>query len=193
LTRASIRGKPFSTLPRMICEFGTQQMRGSWRSVLIKASSNALSVKRGHRRVRWFLITTITRLRLLTIGLKLLQRKIANFRGLAPGAPLETSSQTTAWQSIEDGGGSNRRRDEPIQEFHDVASRPKRKYTRHPKVRLLLQPQVIRRANAMDRLTYLLKQKDRNQPQPPVTGYVLFSNGELPCPLRMPSAVTWVN
>ncbi|KAI1083250.1 hypothetical protein F5B20DRAFT_453289 [Whalleya microplaca] len=103
----------------------------------------------------WETILDITESDLDTLGVKLghrrkLQRRIANYRGVAPGTYLVSPTRT----SIED-AKLDLNRSEPVKsENKDGTGVAKRKYRRHPK-------------------------PDENAPERPPSAYVLFSNKSL--------------
>ncbi|KAI0021483.1 hypothetical protein F4780DRAFT_737582 [Xylariomycetidae sp. FL0641] len=102
----------------------------SWDTILdiTESDLDALGVKLGHRRK--------------------LQRRIANYRGLAPDASLVSPTRT----SIEEPRSESSRAAEPSRvENKDGTTVAKRKYRRHPK-------------------------PDENAPERPPSAYVLFSN-----------------
>ncbi|KAI1767556.1 hypothetical protein GGR53DRAFT_526406 [Hypoxylon sp. FL1150] len=101
----------------------------SWETILdiTESDLDALGVKLGHRRK--------------------LQRRIANYRGIAPETSLVSPTRT----SIEDPRLEPNRAEPAKPEKPDGASVAKRKYRRHPKV-------------------------DDNAPERPPSAYVLFSN-----------------
>ncbi|KAI0175695.1 hypothetical protein GGR52DRAFT_324915 [Hypoxylon sp. FL1284] len=100
----------------------------------------------------WETILDITESDLDTLGVKLghrrkLQRRIANYRGIAPEASLVSPTRT----SIEDGRLEPNRTEPLKSQKPDGTIGTKRKYRRHPKV-------------------------DENAPERPPSAYVLFSN-----------------
>lgn len=98
----------------------------------LTCSRDALGVKLGHRRVCRFPLSPRAA-RLVLICCQKLQRRIANYRGLqVPIATLVSPTRT----SIEDApvNGNKTAQSEP----KDGTSSTKRKYRRHPKVRLNL-------------------------------------------------------
>ncbi|KAI1804105.1 hypothetical protein F4811DRAFT_553107 [Daldinia bambusicola] len=101
----------------------------SWETILdiTESDLDALGVKLGHRRK--------------------LQRRIANYRGVAP----ETSLVSPTCSSIEDARLDSNRSEPAKSEKLDGAAVAKRKYRRHPK-------------------------PDENAPERPPSAYVLFSN-----------------
>ncbi|OTB15710.1 hypothetical protein K445DRAFT_301174 [Daldinia sp. EC12] len=101
----------------------------SWETILdiTESDLDALGVKLGHRRK--------------------LQRRIANYRGVAP----ETSLVSPTCSSIEDARLDSNRSEPAKSEKPDGAAVAKRKYRRHPK-------------------------PDENAPERPPSAYVLFSN-----------------
>ncbi|KAI1310470.1 hypothetical protein F5Y03DRAFT_41026 [Xylaria venustula] len=101
----------------------------SWETILdiTESDLDALGVKLGHRRK--------------------LQRRIANYRGVAPGASLVSPTRT----SIEDVRHDSNRTDVERTDIKAVPGIVKRKYRRHPK-------------------------PDENAPERPPSAYVLFSN-----------------
>ncbi|KAI0600847.1 hypothetical protein F4775DRAFT_507694 [Biscogniauxia sp. FL1348] len=101
----------------------------SWDTILdiTESDLDALGVKLGHRRK--------------------LQRRIANYRGVAPDASLVSPTRT----SIEDAKIEPNRTDPARSDSKDGSTVAKRKYRRHPK-------------------------PDENAPERPPSAYVLFSN-----------------
>ncbi|KAI1640441.1 hypothetical protein F4809DRAFT_637569 [Biscogniauxia mediterranea] len=101
----------------------------SWDTILdiTESDLDALGVKLGHRRK--------------------LQRRIANYRGVAPDASLVSPTRT----SIEDTKLESNRSDPARTDSKDGSTVAKRKYRRHPK-------------------------PDENAPERPPSAYVLFSN-----------------
>ncbi|KAI2618524.1 hypothetical protein GGR54DRAFT_640648 [Hypoxylon sp. NC1633] len=101
----------------------------SWETILdiTESDLDALGVKLGHRRK--------------------LQRRIANYRGVAPETSLTSPTRT----SIEDARLDSTRTEPSKSDRLDGASVAKRKYRRHPK-------------------------PDENAPERPPSAYVLFSN-----------------
>ncbi|KAI5923366.1 hypothetical protein F4810DRAFT_710793 [Camillea tinctor] len=126
-----------NSLEAIFGELGISQYLGafidqgfdSWDTILdiTESDLDALGVKLGHRRK--------------------LQRRIANYRGVAPDASLVSPTRT----SIEDTRLESNRTDPARSESKDGSTVAKRKYRRHPK-------------------------PDDNAPERPPSAYVLFSN-----------------
>ncbi|KAI1374076.1 hypothetical protein F4677DRAFT_447720 [Hypoxylon crocopeplum] len=116
----------------------------SWETILdiTESDLDALGVKLGHRRK--------------------LQRRIANYRGVAP----ETSLVSPTRISIEDAKLDSNRTEPVKPDKPDGSAVAKRKYRRHPKVRLSLAINMLSR--------FCLP--DENAPERPPSAYVLFSN-----------------
>ncbi|KAI1429972.1 hypothetical protein F5Y12DRAFT_214679 [Xylaria sp. FL1777] len=119
----------------------------SWETILdiTESDLDALGVKLGHRRVSDPAYPVHRSI--YPKSLKKLQRRIANYRGVAPDASLVSPTRT----SIEDARHDSNRTDA---ERTDVKAGPtvvKRKYRRHPK-------------------------PDEHAPERPPSAYVLFSN-----------------
>ncbi|KAI3342732.1 hypothetical protein F4824DRAFT_494532 [Ustulina deusta] len=142
-------------LETVLGELGISQYLGvfidqgfdSWETILdiTESDLDALGVKLGHRRVSD--PASPVHSSSCPKSVKKLQRRIANYRGVAPGASLVSSTRT----SIEDARHDSNRADA---ERTDVKVGPivvKRKYRRHPK-------------------------PDENAPERPPSAYVLFSN-----------------
>ncbi|CAJ2501082.1 Uu.00g039350.m01.CDS01 [Anthostomella pinea] len=146
-----------NSLEAIFGELGISQYLGtfvdqgfdSWDTILdiTESDLDALGVKLGHRRK--------------------LQRRIANYRGLAPDASL-AASPTRA--SIEETRLDSNRSEPARTDHKDGSTATKRKYRRHPKVRKYFDDYTREReANAWSKA-------DENGPERPPSAYVLFSN-----------------